>query len=293
MTASGWVSAYCFVPTPIYSAECDRVVLDVLPRLTATCRAADWISGYFFVRYREQGAHLRVRLRARERATEPLLEDALRSIPAMAGSVVSSVQFVAYEPEYERYGGRDGMPIAEAQFEASSDAVLAALRACAAQPHSAKLGKAVLGMIATTHPFCATPGVAAAFFRRYADEYLKALAGEADVADTMRRAFDGEFVRQTEQLVPYIVEAWRRHASGESVSAWVDDYAIHMRRTRDRLAARDATPETLTTPNRSSSATQWRVLPSYLHMFNNRLGVSIPEESYLAHLVSRALSADD
>ncbi len=34
-----------------------------------------------------------------------------------------------------------------------------------------------------------------------------------------------------------------------------------------------------------------RIVPSYAHMTNNRLGVSITEEAYLAHLIYRTLNA--
>src|SRR5262249_42429974 len=85
--------------------------------------------GWFFVRYADPDTHLRVRfhgdperLRSRvqpalERAVAPLLDDGR----------LWRVQLDTYEREVERYGGPEGVAIAERIFQADSEAVLGLL----------------------------------------------------------------------------------------------------------------------------------------------------------------------
>jgi hypothetical protein len=80
------------------------------------------------------------------------------------------------------------------------------------------------------------------------------------------------------------------------------EWLAHARELRGRLAALHARGELVfpPSPRRPSSretasaldldSTTSVLLSSYIHMTNNRLGVSILDESYLAHLLSRAVA---
>src|SRR5436305_4976522 len=73
---------------------------------------------YFFVRYGEGGAHIRLRIFADAETREAFL---LQVESVAAGNTdILRVERQRYEPEFERYGGRDVMRIAERQFCASS-----------------------------------------------------------------------------------------------------------------------------------------------------------------------------
>ena len=80
---------------------------------------------WFFVRYADPDAHLRLRFRG---APEDLLERLLPQLCAWAGELVAGgvrnrFAFDTYEREVERYGGEEAMSIAESIFAADSAAV--------------------------------------------------------------------------------------------------------------------------------------------------------------------------
>ncbi|MGW4111074.1 thiopeptide-type bacteriocin biosynthesis protein [Actinosynnema sp. NPDC004786] len=139
----------------------DAFIADVLaPELTAH-RAAGRLADWFYVRYWRTGPHLRVRLRD----ARVDLADRLRELVAAAGHPVldadpaafpaeddrlphGDVREVPYEPEVERYGGPQALPLAEEVFCRSTDVAVAVLRS--ARTPGAKITAAVELVMATT-----------------------------------------------------------------------------------------------------------------------------------------------
>jgi thiopeptide-type bacteriocin biosynthesis protein len=107
----------------------DRVLLDLVAPLVANARRSGLVDRWFFLRYADPGTHVRVRLRGEpERLLAefwPSLHGAAR--PWLEDGRLHRLQLDTYEREVERYGGPDGIGIAEALFEADSDMVLAVL----------------------------------------------------------------------------------------------------------------------------------------------------------------------
>ena len=107
-------------------------------------------SQYFFIRYWDRGPHLRLRFKADRTIIDQLLRPNLQehfehyfeSRPSQRTEPHyppdfpeqykwlpnNTLQWLPYEPEYERYGGSIGMAIAERQFQASSDIALNSIR---------------------------------------------------------------------------------------------------------------------------------------------------------------------
>lgn len=109
------------------TAGADAVLEDVVAPLVRDARRRGLAESWFFVRYDRPRWHLRVRFRGEPKALAakllPRLHD--RLAPMLANGRVSSIDLGTYEREVERYGGPDGIVLAEAIFEADSDAALA------------------------------------------------------------------------------------------------------------------------------------------------------------------------
>jgi thiopeptide-type bacteriocin biosynthesis protein len=108
------------------SATADQVLREVVSPLTAKvlrCGAADQ---WFFIRYGDPHWHVRLRFHgepARLHAEVlPAVEAA--AAPLLAEGRLWRVQFDTYEREVERYGGAEGVLLAEQIFQADSEAVL-------------------------------------------------------------------------------------------------------------------------------------------------------------------------
>jgi class I lanthipeptide synthase len=119
---SEWLYASLYTGT----ATADRVLLEAVGPLARESIDSGAADRWFFIRYGEGGWHLRVRLHGepdalRDRvlpalgeATSPLLEDGR----------LWRVRLDTYEREVERFGGTEGIEIAERMFHADSKAVL-------------------------------------------------------------------------------------------------------------------------------------------------------------------------
>ncbi|HEY4456980.1 MAG TPA: thiopeptide-type bacteriocin biosynthesis protein [Pseudonocardiaceae bacterium] len=117
-----WVYAKFFTGT----SGADQVIAQAHQVATAL-RTAGLIDGWFFLRYREDGYHVRVRMRpvdAQRRAAVLVELDRLGQRLRAAG-LVTRVATDEYVPEVARYGGPANLALAERLFSADSDAVAA------------------------------------------------------------------------------------------------------------------------------------------------------------------------
>lgn len=119
---SEWLYAKLYVGT----ATADHVLREFVQPLvekSLRSRAAD---GWFFIRYADPDHHLRLRFHGRpERLlgnVQPMLYEAVS--PLLDEGLLWRLQFDTYEREVERYGGAEGILLAEQLFQADSSAVL-------------------------------------------------------------------------------------------------------------------------------------------------------------------------
>jgi thiopeptide-type bacteriocin biosynthesis protein len=108
------------------SATADEVLRRVIAPLVANARASGAVDSWFFLRYADPDPHLRVRFHGNPRRLMAEVLPALHAAaePALLNGQLWRVQLDTYERELERYGGADGIALAEALFCADSDAAL-------------------------------------------------------------------------------------------------------------------------------------------------------------------------
>jgi thiopeptide-type bacteriocin biosynthesis protein len=311
-TGRGWLSVYLFFDGWIYTADCDRIVVDVAEPFVRRALAEGWIDQHFFIRYSEFGPHVRLRMYGEagvlEQTVWPALVEHVRAhSPAVQADArpadpsvprreegapvqVTHLQRVEYEPETERYGGPHALLVSERAFQASSDAAYA-LIAKMGPERSSRLGKGLLSMVVLVHLFAGDRDQAAQFVQMYSTNYLRAVAREEGGREALLDAFDQGFSQQSETLMEYVDAIWEAMDDGDSLSDTLDAYVEGMRAIREELRALFQ-QERVQAAGRVPAewAHAWQPLvPSYLHMMNNRLGITIQEESYLGYLVTRAL----
>jgi thiopeptide-type bacteriocin biosynthesis protein len=108
------------------AATADGVLREVVRPVTEAalrCGAAD---GWFFIRYGDPDWHLRLRLHGEPGRLQEEVWPALRAAaaPLLDDGRLWRVQLDTYEREVERYGGDEGIVLAERLFQADSEAVL-------------------------------------------------------------------------------------------------------------------------------------------------------------------------
>jgi thiopeptide-type bacteriocin biosynthesis protein len=101
------------------------VLTKALAPLVQTLRDADLANRWFFLRYADPEFHLRVRFHGKPDELRGPVEEAGRAL--VDSGLVWRFELGTYQREVERYGGPAAIELAEAVFDADSDAVIALL----------------------------------------------------------------------------------------------------------------------------------------------------------------------
>jgi thiopeptide-type bacteriocin biosynthesis protein len=311
-----WLSVYLFFEGWIYAPECDQVVRELVEPFAARALREGWADGHFFIRYSEHGPHVRLRLHGdpamvastvwpalveHVRARHPeVAVDRLPDTPVYQPREgnppvrVTHLARVAYEPETERYGGPHALTVAERLFEDSSRSAWALMTHMGDQ-RSARLGKGLLAMVVLVHTFVRDRAHGASFAQMYSGGYLRSVAREDEGREAWIGAFDQGYEQQAETLGAYVDEVWSRMDDGDPLSDALDAWAAALRLRRGELRALADAGKVHAGGVESADwdRTVASIVPSYVHMMNNRLGITIQEESYLGYLIARALGRTD
>jgi hypothetical protein len=107
-------------------------------------------------------------------------------------------------------------------------------------------------------------------------------------------AFDAGHAKQATELQEYVLEAWERLRDGESVTPSLDPFLESIKLLTEEL--RRLWANRLLRNHREvfeswDKAVRY-LLPSYVHMTSNRLGITITEEAFLAYVLSKTLPQD-
>jgi class I lanthipeptide synthase len=119
-------SEWLYVKLYAGQSTADRLLTDVVGPLVSEQLESGAADRWFFVRYGDPDWHLRVRFHG---GPEDLLRKVLPAVqaaaaPALADGRLWKVQLDTYEREVERYGGPEGIELAEQVFRVDSESVL-------------------------------------------------------------------------------------------------------------------------------------------------------------------------
>ncbi|MEU1689065.1 thiopeptide-type bacteriocin biosynthesis protein [Micromonospora sp. NPDC005707] len=210
----------------------------------------------------------------------------------------NSWHHIPYEREYGRYGGPAGMELAEWHFEHSSDVVLDLLATT-----NVHVRPVLLGLSAQlTMMMCAVFLTDDRRIAEFLDEYRRFWeVSYSEPSDDYHASFDNSYRRMDAALrdrLTQIRNGARDHADvrpGGVEGRW----SAHCRELRDRVVAATERGELVfqrggaePTEVRDLDAALPILLSSYVHMTNNRLGVSILDEIYLSYVLRTALLDD-
>jgi thiopeptide-type bacteriocin biosynthesis protein len=305
------------------------VLLGCVDPLVQQLRDQDRIARHFFIRYWEGGSHVRLRLLPKtgvshaeirepvDLAIRQYLEDSpsffdadpatlrplMRSlfeyeygheelirIYGENGDIPiaenNSVAYLPYRPEYGRYGGVRGVELSEQHFHISSEIALEALRDGNSHVRTSTLGLALQLMLHFAFAFFNHRDKVAGFFEQYAARW-QALSIPENMMDNFSRLYD----HQAKSILAHFSKVDRLHQRLEATETGVlSKWLHHAYQLRDGIVAlHEAGELELHPPAASVDEAIRRLLNSYVHMMNNRLGMLILEEVYLSHLIVRAL----
>jgi lantibiotic biosynthesis protein len=119
---SEWIYAKLYAS----ASNADRLLGEIVGPLARKALESAAADLWFFIRYGDPQWHLRVRFRGDPARLVKEVLSALHeaAAPLLAGGSLWKIQLDTYEREVERYGGVEGIALAERVFQADSEAVL-------------------------------------------------------------------------------------------------------------------------------------------------------------------------
>jgi thiopeptide-type bacteriocin biosynthesis protein len=249
----------------------------------------------FYIRYHDGRPHVRLRaLGITASAAERLrliialaVEDFCRTLDSGNASVRHaqqlSVEWHPYQPEYERYGGIKGVAIAERLFVASSMGAIATISHRSEYSRDARLNDALLAMLLALRAFWPVTSHAARAAMAYGNGYA--------AYQTSERVPQGTFSAQqlrtrAGRAIGQIAALWAALEHGAPPPSALKNYSRSLSATM-RALRREWTSDSDEVFDRRARF----IVPSYMHMMNNRLGISTREEALLGQVVGLALGA--
>ncbi|GLW02612.1 thiopeptide-type bacteriocin biosynthesis protein [Streptomyces lavendulae] len=295
MTTTGtWHSHHLFLHSGTSDTDAFllRSAAPLLDGLVASGEAARW----FFIRYGEDGPHVRIRVRGlSERAAAALpgdLAGAAREVPAVPGPWPSrhgEVRAVPYVPETDRYGGPRALPVAEEVFAESTRVVLDALRDLPGEgADAARLTLAADLAHATAYALGMDRRTAARWLRRHAAGWRWVTQTPLLPGASVHARVNSVYAAQRTGLARR-AEALRERLGAGTAQPWLTHWTDRVREADARLRA-DAAPGAGAGLSEDTAAWVWG---SQLHMLFNRLGVTPDEERAVCRLAGRTLLETD
>ncbi|MEU3915478.1 thiopeptide-type bacteriocin biosynthesis protein [Streptomyces sp. NPDC029721] len=285
-TTDAWHSHHVFLhsATEDTDAFLIREAAPLLDGLVAAGEADRW----FFIRYPEDGPHVRVRVRGLTPAAAAGLPGELaraaKEVPSVPGPWASAhgeVRAVPYRPETDRYGGPRALPLAEEVFADSSRVVVEVLRELAAGGGSAaRLTHAADLAHTTVHALGLDRLTAARWLRRHAAGWRWVTEVELLPGASVHARVNSVYAAQRSGLQRRAQDLRERRAQG-TAAPWLGHWERRVRATDARLRAG-------LDPDAAPDATAW-IWSSQLHMLFNRLGVTPDEERAVCRLAARTL----
>jgi thiopeptide-type bacteriocin biosynthesis protein len=200
----------------------------------------------------------------------------------------NTFHYIDYEPEYDRYGGEHGMALSERHFEVSSDLVIKLIEDTNMHVRGIVMGHSVQIMLQTCYTFLGNDERVDAFLEQYMDFWQTTFAQNSQ---NLYPGFDRKYSHMAPKLLKRIAEVQNLNESSECAGTETErNWIAHMKEVREEIRQLVATNSLQMRDGAEGEDAALNILlSSYIHMTNNRLGVSILDEIYLSYLIRRAL----
>ncbi|WP_424217137.1 thiopeptide-type bacteriocin biosynthesis protein (plasmid) [Streptomyces sp. BI20] len=280
--AGSWHGHHLFLHTT--AEHVDAFLLDTAAPLLDALVTAGEADGWFFIRYGEDGPHLRIRVHGPAGGAAARLPAELtaaaRALPAVPGpwpSAHGESRLVPYEPETDRYGGPRALPIAEDVFVASTRAALGALGELRGRGAAARLTLAADLAQATAWALDLDEPAAARWLRGHAAGWRWVTEVPLLPGASVHARVNAVYAAQRTALRGRAADLRRRLTEGRA-APWLTEWTERVREADARLRAADG-----------PGSTHGWVWASQLHMLLNRLGATPDEERAVCRLAARTL----
>jgi thiopeptide-type bacteriocin biosynthesis protein len=246
----------------------------------------EFIFSWFFIRYTENGQHIRLRLLADKKNVVDLVKKgnfsfgifftnfpSERLIENENNFINNAIQIIDYQPETQRYGGKNGILISEQFFNYASETIFDFINTETDYEATLLIGIVMNLYVAQSDFENDSTTLFQSIFNHWLDFNLQHLAiPEAEMIEQFETIYaeQGEMLTEITQSILF----QKNEIEGfENWQKYCDETLERLRQTE------------LTKPIPD-------ILASYIHLNNNRLGISNFDESLMAYLILRSLEAE-
>ena len=258
LPGSQWIYAQLYAGP----AAADGVLMECVGPISRKLVAQGAADRWFFIRYLDPSPHVRWRLRATSAQARTTIRRAVeKAVADLHGrGLVHRLVFDTYEREIERYGGPEGIDLAEELFCIDSEAVIDVLSAIAAEStrHS-RWQSAVIGVDALLADFNLDVQARLDVMRRVRKDWGTQMLVTADVGRDIGRRF-----RALHGELAHLLE--RQFDPGDPMAAIDHVFAARSERQREVVARLAALEK-----DQRLGAPLSLLADSYVHMHVNRL----------------------
>lgn len=299
---SNWLSYHIF-----YNKDLDFIIIKLIVPLLESIIKKFSVKQYFFIRYWEDGAHIRLRLLTRNKNDKSDLHNYINNYlenyigTSNESEIVNYIQS-EYTPETARYGGNTGVKIAEKQFYTSSQVILWLIKNSGDWNYNMAFKYSILLNILFLLSFKLNQEEIDSFLNHFTADWINfifknpyALKDEfKEEYDHRLSSFNALFIKQKDQLIriytEYIVAAKNDSIESPDLLKWLNDnrliYSLLLKAEKEnKITQLDEGFKNLNNPFNDHNFTKWKIYGSYMHMTNNRLGILNQDEAYIAYIV--------
>jgi len=298
-----WISLHIY-----HNYSFERILLEFIQPLTLHLKNKNYVDKIFFIRYWEEGPHIRYRVLPSKTIKEGFLKDLIvkRANEYFNSLKNDNIEYVLkfnnYTQEILRYGGIENMGITEKHFQDSSKIVLKLMSnnttnmnysstiSVAMQLHLIFV-KAVFNDIQKSIIFFDFVYKNWLFHSTKLDEKGNATSNNIRKVISF---FEKSYLNQKEMIHYLIKSLWQRN----EYSDWMNDWSYSCKELRNltiftKNTKSDILPEWEVLSKGSNLCIKdqktFAILESYIHMTNNRLGIYLRDESFIAFLILKGM----
>ena len=260
------------------------------------------VSAYFFINYGERGPHLRLRLKHDKNDSiypyvSSILSDYMHKNPSNINSYRESdwfpndtIHFIDYEPEIHRYGGNAAISVAEKQFMNSTKVVFAHIKDNLLISYNNALNAAIRLHIASAFYYCNENIEDAVnfFYNVFVGRSIVQYEPFIKFNSKDEHIYNVYFRQQKENIIPLVKYIWENLEKAEIIDDNIQYWLLAEKEICNDLT-KIQKQNKLVVPYMYECFPLWSIFQSYIHMTNNRLGLSPIDEGLIAYFLMESL----
>ncbi len=285
---NNWISVYLYSDLSF-----EQVIAVLVKKIVENLTSKGLICSYFFIRYWERGSHIRLRVLTKESKNMPEIKSYIAThatiyYESQKYDQQYRIEFVPYEQEINRYLGKNGIKIAESIFNYSSVTVMNIISKYAFEwSNKLAIAFAIKMHVIFAKSLIKREESIKQLFKGISDNYMihsvkLDIDNQITQANTERvkAAFAKTFLEQKKKIVLIVSSALQQELEQTESDEWEQSWLQWCQQVNMELYKKQVIPP--------SQLIQF--CENHIHMTNNRLGVHLRDESFIAFMIYSVFS---